>query len=223
MVFPHHTRATLDVSLNLVTDTALCAPRDLFWVVLQAVRGGVTLVQLREKQANTRDFVQLGRKLKSALNPFSVPLLINDRVDVALACGADGVHLGQTDLHYNDARKILGPQSYIGVSIETEAQAKEAQGWDVDYIAVSPVFSTQTKVDTVAPWGLQRLAQLAQGARHPVVAIGGIDSKNAQSIFRAGAKGVAVVSAICAASDPKAAARAIQLQKESFHEHFTAR
>lgn len=201
----------VDIRLYLVTDSQLSRPSSIEKTVAAAVAGGVTCVQLREKQTATRDFIDLARRLLDLLKPADVPLIINDRVDVVLASGADGVHLGQKDMPFPEARRILGPEAQIGLSVETFDQALEAESWDVDYIAASPVFPTPTKKDTARPWGLDGLRLLRKQTKHRIVAIGGIDANNAGSVLEAGADGIAVVSAICAASDPEHAAR--QLRK----------
>lgn len=191
--------------LYLVTDRGLSLGRDLLWVVREAVAGGVTIVQLREKDTGTRDFVALGRQLVEELRPLGVPLIINDRVDVALAVGADGVHIGQSDMPYADARRLLGPDKIIGLSVETMDEVKEANSLDVDYIAMSPVYSTATKTDTAPPFGLEGLRQAAALTVHPSVAIGGMNRQTVAGAMACGIDGVAVVSAICSAPDPRAA------------------
>ena len=199
-----------DWSLYLVTDRRLAGERPLEDVVLAAVRGGVTAVQLREKQATTREYVSTARRLKALLAPLGVPLIINDRVDVALAAGADGVHVGQSDMDYKDVRRIAGPDFLVGLSVETMEQAQAAENLDADYLGVSPIFSTPTKTDTGEAWGIEGLTALRARSRHVLVAIGGINSSNAREVIRAGADGIAVVSAICAAPDPEAAARELR-------------
>ncbi|HEU6437133.1 MAG TPA: thiamine phosphate synthase [Nitratidesulfovibrio sp.] len=199
-------RRDADYGVYLVTDRALCRGRALADVVAATVAGGVTVVQLREKHVDTREFVELARALKGLLAPRGVPLLINDRVDVALACRADGVHVGQGDMHPADVRALLGPTALIGLSVETMDQAREAEALDVDYLGVSPVFATPTKTDTAPPWGLDGLARLRAATRCTLVAIGGIGASNAASVLAAGADGLAVVSALCAADDPGRAA-----------------
>jgi thiamine-phosphate pyrophosphorylase len=202
-------RRPRDWSLYLVTDRGLTGSRPLAGVVAAAVRGGVTAVQLREKHCGTREFVELARCLKALLAPCGVPLIVNDRVDVALATDADGVHVGQSDLDCRDARRLLGPDAVVGLSVETMEQAERAAELDVDYLGVSPIFSTPTKTDTAAAWGVAGLAALRQVSKHVLVAIGGINLGNAAEVIGAGAEGIAVVSAICAAPDPEAAARAL--------------
>ena len=193
--------------LYLVTDRGLCGGRPLEKVILQAVKGGVSCVQLREKEVSTRFFVEEAVNIKHIIQPYGVPLIINDRVDVALACGADGVHLGQDDMPYEMARKLMGPKAIIGLSVETWEDVLASQKLDVNYIGVSPVFATPTKVDTKGAWGLEGLRRIKSFSRHLLVAIGGINSSNVREVMDAGADGVAVVSAICASADPETAAR----------------
>ena len=199
------------LGLYLVTDSRFCAGRDLVEVVVEAVRGGVTIVQLREKEADTRRFVGLGRRMKAALVPYGVPLIINDRVDVALACGADGVHLGMSDMAVADARRLLGPDAVIGLSVESLGQLEAwKDNGDVDYFGVSPVFSTPTKTDTAPPFGLEGLRRAAAMTSRPLVAIGGINVGNAAEVVAAGADGLAVVSAVMGAENPRGAAERLK-------------
>jgi len=188
--------------LYFVTDRALCGGRELADVVLQAIRGGAACVQLREKDVSTRFFVEEAQRIKAFLAPFRVPLIVNDRLDVALAAGAEGVHLGQQDMPYPLARKLMGPKAIIGLSVETWEDVERAETLDVDYLGVSPVFATPTKTDTKDPWGLGGLARIKSFSRHPLVGIGGLNATNAEAAVMAGADGVAVVSAICASPDP---------------------
>jgi thiamine-phosphate pyrophosphorylase len=197
----------VNFSLYLVTDSSLSLGRPIASIVEAAARGGVSAVQLREKSCPADTYIGLARDIKKLLAPFGIPLMINDRVDVALAAGADGVHLGQSDMPAADARKMFGPAAIIGLSVETLDQAAAAENLDVDYLGVSPIFRTPTKADTGEPWGLNGLRKLRALSRHRLVAIGGIDSSNAERVLAAGADGLAVVSAICAAANPEAAAR----------------
>jgi len=190
----------------LVTDRSLCLNRSIEDVVLQAVQGGSVFVQLREKDLSTREFVEEAMAVKRLLLPYKVPLIINDRIDVALACGADGVHVGQGDMPYAIARKLMGPKAIVGLSVETWQDVEESQALDVDYIGVSPVFATPTKTDTKEPWGLDGLRKIRAFSRHPLVAIGGINESNARAVVEAGARCLAVVSAVCSADDPAQAA-----------------
>ncbi len=189
----------------LVTDRTLCGARGVAEVVAQAARGGACCVQLREKTAATRHFIDAAEKMRTRLAPHRIPLIINDRVDVALAVGADGVHVGQSDMRPETARRLLGPDAIIGLSVETWKDVVAAQQLDVNYLGISPVYATPTKTDTKEPWGLEGVARIRGFSRHPLVAIGGLDASNAADVVRAGADCIAVVSAICAAPDPFAA------------------
>jgi len=191
--------------IYLVTDRGLCRGRRLPDVVAQAVKGGAACVQLREKEMPTRAFLEEALAVKSILVPHRIPLMINDRIDVALACGADGVHIGQEDMPYETARRLLGPKAIIGLSVETWEDVEAAQKLEVNYIGLSPVFATPTKTDTKEPWGLEGLRQIKAFCRHPLVAIGGINEANAREVTEAGADCLAVVSAICSADDPAGA------------------
>jgi thiamine-phosphate pyrophosphorylase len=201
--------------LYLVTDRGLCGQRSLEDVVRLAVQGGVACVQLREKQISTRKFIEEARSIKKLLEPYKIPLIINDRIDIALACGADGVHIGQDDMPYAEARSLMGKKAIIGLSVETLEDVEESRKLDVDYIGVSPVFATPTKTDTKGAWGLTGLAKIKTISNHSIVAIGGINESNAADVVKAGAECLAVVSAICAAPDPEAAARKLKSIFES--------
>jgi thiamine-phosphate pyrophosphorylase len=170
----------------------------------------VTLVQLREKHTSGREFFELAVALKKLLLPKDVPLIINDRIDIALAAKADGIHIGQSDIPYDKAREILGAEAIIGLSIDTDEQLREADASDVDYLGLGPVFATKTKPDHSAPLGLDGFATRRALTRHPTVAIGSVTAKHASALRNAGADGVAVVSAICAAENPMEAARRIR-------------
>ena len=196
--------------LYLITDSGLAGGRPIESVVEAAVRGGVTAVQLREKNCCTRDFVELGRALSRFLAPLDVPLIVNDRLDVALAIGAAGVHIGQRDMDYETARRLLGPDAIVGLSVETVEQAGAAESLDADYLGVGPIFPTATKTDAAPALGLEGLAQVRALSHHAIVAIGGIGLGNVQRTIQSGADGVAIVSAICAAGDPERAARELR-------------
>jgi len=200
-------RQQADLSLYLVTDRRLSLGRSLEEVVNEAIRGGVTIVQLREKEASSREFYELAIQLKKLLTPRQVPLIINDRIDIALACDADGLHIGQEDIPYPVARQLMGGEKLIGLSVENRADVEQANQWDVDYIGLSPVFTTDTKTDTAPALGLEGVRELTHLSVHPAVGIGGIHPSNTGEIIRAGADGVAVVSAIMSASSPREAAK----------------
>jgi thiamine-phosphate pyrophosphorylase len=215
----------LDLSVYLVTDTALCGARGVVDTVSAAVAGGVTVVQLRDPNASARELVELGVRLREALSGHGIPLLVDDRADVARAVGADGVHVGQADLPASAARDIVGPDAYVGLSIHDVADLYEGDGGGpddqgdpatlrlrdelaaVDYLGVGPVFAQRTKPDAGTPIGLRGLAEVCAAAPRPCVAIGGIDVSTAGAVRAAGAAGIAVVSAICGQPDPMMAAR----------------
>lgn len=201
-----------DYSLYLVTDRRLSLGRSTVEVVAAAVSGGVTCVQLREKHCSTREFLEEARRVRELLVGTGVPLIINDRLDVALAVAADGVHLGQNDLPVADARRLVGERLVIGVSAESVADAIRAEAEGADYIGVSPVFTTPTKMDTAPPLGLEGLREIRRAVSLPLVAIGSIRHDNAAEVLRAGADGLAVVSAIVSAPCPRTAAAALRQQ-----------
>ena len=202
----------IDYSLYLVTDRALARGRASVEIVREAVAGGATCVQLREKNCGTREFLEEARAFPAALRGTGVPLVVNDRVDVALAVDADGVHLGQQDMALADARRLGPPGWNIGVSAECVEDAIRAEREGADYIGVSQVFATPTKTDAALPLGLEGLRQMRAAVKIPLVAIGGIHAGNAREVIRAGADGLAVVSAIVSADSPREAAR--QLRRE---------
>jgi thiamine-phosphate pyrophosphorylase len=201
-----------DLSLYLVTDRSLSKGRDIEWIVEESVEGGVTMVQLREKDCSTREFIELAIRLKQKLKTYHVPLIINDRLDVVLASDADGLHIGQNDMPYAIARQLLGNKKIIGLSVENMEQARQANLLDVDYIGISPVFDTTTKTDIATPFGLEGIQKVMSFTKHSAVAIGGIHLLNAADVMRSGANGVAVVSAICSAANPQQAARQLKEQ-----------
>ncbi|MGR5061519.1 thiamine phosphate synthase [Photobacterium sp. DNB22_13_2] len=193
-----------DYRLYLVTDEHQDL-KQLEFVIKEAISGGVTMVQLREKHGDIRAFIQRARSIKTLLQQAGIPLIINDRVDVALAVDADGVHLGQSDMPAEIARRLIGDEKILGLSVENEQQLESAQKLPVDYLGLSAIFSTPTKTDTVYAWGIDGLAKAAQFSQLPLVAIGGINQKNIRSVIEAGADGIALVSAICHADSPKEA------------------
>lgn len=201
-------RAGYDPSLYLVTDTAMCAARGVVATVRAAVAGGVGMVQLRDPSASNAEFAQLGRALLDALRGTGVPLVVNDRVPVAAAIGADGAHVGQGDLDVAAARALLGPDVVLGLSVETPGQVRAALrgGADIDYLGAGPVWAQSTKPDAVVPCGPEVLGDIVAASPWPCVAIGGIDVARVAEVRASGVAGIAVVSAICAAPDPQAAA-----------------
>ena len=197
------------IKLYLVTDQAACLGRDFFWVVEEAVKGGVTMVQLREKSLPTRAFIDRAKRLKDLLKLYNVPLIINDRVDIALAVDADGVHVGQSDMHYDTLKNLLPKGKIIGISAEKQENVFEAESWDISYLAVSPLYATPSKTDTEKPWETEGLNWVRNNSRHPLVVIGGLNITNSNEAIQNGANGIAVISAICSAKSPREAARLI--------------
>uniref|UniRef100_A0A7C4VS06 Thiamine-phosphate synthase n=1 Tax=Desulfatirhabdium butyrativorans TaxID=340467 RepID=A0A7C4VS06_9BACT len=192
--------------IYLVTDRKACLWKSVEEVVFEAVEGGVSVVQLREKSLDTQTFVETAIRLRKRLHAKGVALIINDRIDVALAAKADGVHIGQSDMPYKLARKLLGKEAVIGLSVESEEQLIAAEALDVDYLGVSAIFPTPTKTDIKRQWGIDGLRRARQLSRHRLVAIGGIHTENAAAVFQAGADAIAVVSAVCSAREPRQAA-----------------
>jgi len=196
----------IDYTLYLVTDAALAAPRNIREIVRAAVAGGVTCVQLREKRRSTRECIVEALALQEFLKPLSIPLIINDRADIALAVRADGLHLGQTDMPIDMARRIVGASMIIGVSAESVEDAVRAERAGADYISVSPIFATPTKTDTAAPLGIEGLKAIRSRVATPLIGIGGLNRRNIATVIQNGADGVAVVSTVVCAEDPGQAA-----------------
>ena len=193
----------IDLSLYLVTDNSENEEKFLK-TIEEAILGGVSVVQIREKTAETLEFYNLAIKVKEITTKYNVPLIINDRVDVALAIDADGVHVGQSDMPCNITRKLIGENKILGVSAATIGEAKKAENDGADYIGTGAVFPTTTKDD--APHVTKKdLSDIANSINIPVVAIGGITIDNANELKNTGISGLSVVSAIMSANDPKKA------------------
>jgi thiamine-phosphate pyrophosphorylase len=205
----------LDLRLNAIVDPERTGEHDLLVLAGLCAEGGATLVQLRDKTGDTRVRVAQARLIKTVLEPYAIPLVINDRVDVALAARADGVHIGPDDMAPEDARALLGPNAIIGISVKSIAAAEAAPLALIDYIGVGGVYATLSKDQKDPPFGPEGLARIAAVLRRrapkiPVVGIAGIDAGNAAAVIAAGADGVAVISALSLAPDPAAAARALR-------------
>ncbi len=198
---------TFDLTLYLVIGPDDVPGREVEAVAAAAVAGGVTLVQLRDKTAPDAEMAALARRLQEVLTPQRVPLVINDRIEVARAVGAAGVHLGVDDRPAAEARQALGPEAIIGVSAGTFEEADLVDPAVVDYVGTGAVYATSTKADAGAAIGLEGLAALRRRLALPMVAIGGIGLSTAAAVAATGVEGIAVVSAICGAADPEAAAR----------------
>lgn len=195
--------------LCLVTDRTLARGRSLEDIVTAAVRGGATMVQLREKDAGAREFVERARALRSMLAEAGVAFVINDRVDIALAVDADGVHVGQSDMPVEDVRRLMGPDAIVGLSIANAEEMRRDGVGIADYLGVGPIFAQATKADAAPPLGIAGLRRLRAMTAKPIMAIGGLTCENAADVLAAGADGLAVVSAIVAADDPMTATRRI--------------
>lgn len=206
----------LDLRLYVVTDTAMTAQHGLIGTIRAAVAGGATVVQLRDPDAGDDEFVALGRLVRVCLQDTGVPLIVNDRVHLVGEIGADGAHVGQADLDPLAAREQLGHSPYLGLSCTTAEEVQAAVALPpgtVDYLGLGPVRATATKPDHAVPLGVDRvcgLADLAAGADLPSVAIGGIDVDVATRLRDSALSGIAVVSAVCAAPDPRAASQELR-------------
>ncbi|WP_075880600.1 thiamine phosphate synthase [Vreelandella massiliensis] len=210
----------LDLSVYLVTDPDLCQPYGLERTVKEAVEGGVSIVQLRDKHASKEAMVEQAKRLKALLAPSGVPLIINDRLGVALASGADGLHVGQGDASVAEAREALGPDAIIGLSINTLAQLNDAPVERLDYVGLGPVFATASKQDHAQPLGFAGLAALVEASAIPSVAIGGLKTRHVEAVKQSGANGMAVISAICGQASPRAAAQDIAARwRDAFVTH----
>jgi thiamine-phosphate pyrophosphorylase len=208
-------RPRLDLRLYGVLDPARSRGRDPVALAVAAAKGGITLLQLRDKASGTRDLVALAAALRGALEPHGVPLLVNDRVDVALAAGAKGVHVGRTDMAPEDARRLLGPEALIGITVHHAHEAATVPPGIADYAGLGPVYATASKDPGDPPLGPDGLARLIQGVRQhlsglPVCGIAGITCENAAAVIAAGADGVAVISDIFMADDVEASARRLR-------------
>ncbi|MFT7071541.1 thiamine phosphate synthase [Patiriisocius sp. Uisw_017] len=194
----------VDYALMYVTDDSITDDTAFFKILEDALKGGTSIIQLREKSCNTLSFYNRALKTKYLCRAYGVPLIINDRIDIALAVDAAGVHIGQTDMPYSKARALLGATKIIGLSISNTEQAIGAENLKVDYIGISPIFNTSTKKSDLAPsLGIEGLKMIRPLFSKPIVCIGGIQKKNVADIIKNGANGVAVISAISKAEYPE--------------------
>ena len=193
----HIDKQHIDYTLYLVTDRSVMSAKSLEQAVEQAIQGGCTVVQLREKHASSREFFETAQRVKQITDSYHIPLIINDRTDICLAVNAAGIHVGQQDLPAKVVRSIVGPDKIIGVSAATLYEAMQAEQDGADYLGVGAMFATSTKTNT-RPVTVEQLAQIKQSVQIPVVAIGGIQSSNAATLTKTGIDGIAVVSAILA-------------------------
>jgi thiamine-phosphate pyrophosphorylase len=206
---------TVDVRLNAIVDPERANGRSLVELARLVVAGGATLIQLRDKHGATRQMIESARAIKAALAGTGVPLVVNDRVDVALVAGADGVHVGQEDMRVEDVRHLLGPKAIIGLSIKSVALANAAPIDQLDYVGIGGVYATTSKDNPDPPIGTAGLRDIvaafrARGRALPACGIAGIDARNAAAVIAAGVDGVAVISALSMQPDPQAAARELR-------------
>jgi thiamine-phosphate pyrophosphorylase len=199
----------IDYSLYLVTDRSTLHGKDLYKAVEDAIKGGVTLVQLREKNISSLEFYNTAVKMKKLVNSYGIPLIINDRLDVALAANADGLHIGQVDLPLGITRKLLGPNKILGYSVANVEQAIFGQSMGADYLGAGTVFPTLSKSDTGEAIGLEELRIIKKMVSIPVVGIGGIGMSNLKEVKQTGIDGVSIISAILGSEDIQAASRSL--------------
>ncbi len=193
----------MDLSLYILTDKDLSMGRSDEEVVSEAISGGATIIQYRHKAGGARQMMDEAIRLRDVCRESSVPFIVNDRLDVALASEADGVHLGQDDLDAASARKIAGPGFIIGASVRTPEECVRAEDSGADYLAANGIFFTSTKTDFGEPLGIEGLRELCGTTKLPIVAIGGINSRNAADVIKAGADGIAVISYVVSHEDIK--------------------
>lgn len=191
----------------MIADTEFASGRDILAIIEEAVEEGVKLIQLRAKNLTSKDFLDLALIISETLKPKNIPLIINDRVDITLSCRAAGVHLGQQDLPIRYARKILGENKLIGISVNTVEEAMDAEASGADYLGVGPVFQTSTKKDISPLLGVEGLKAIKDQVKIPILAIGGINAENAGDVMDSGADGIAVISAILLEKDIRKATR----------------
>lgn len=202
---PAQDRMNIDLSLYLVLDPYLCSRYSMLKTTVAAIKGGASVVQLRDKTVGTAGLVDTGRALKAAMAGSGVPLIVNNDLEAALALNADGLHVGQGDIDTHEARQRLGVSKILGLSVEDEAAVKAVDPAVVDYVGIGPVFATSTKPDHKSPIGLDGLARLVSMSPVPTVAIGGLKVAHIPALKVGGAAGMAVVSAVCGQLDPQEA------------------
>ena len=196
--------AKFDYGLMYVTDDSIREDNLFLSIIEAALKGGANSIQLREKSGSTLSFFNRAVKVKKLCRHYNIPLIINDRLDIALAVNAEGLHIGQKDIPYTIARKILGKNKIIGLSVSNINEAIEANKTDVDYIGLSPVFSTTTKTsDLATPLGVEGVIRIKKITKKPIICIGGINANNTSDLILNGADGIAVVSSISKAEDPE--------------------
>ena len=208
--------------LMLVTNRQHTPINDYLAFIEVCANAGVTSVQLREKNQTPEALLEFGEKLKHILDPLSIPLIVNDDVELAFKLDASGVHLGQTDGNPERARALLGPDKIIGVSIDTEDNLLSANQLPIDYVGIGAIFPTNNKNNVATIWGTQRLSQLSSQSKHPIIGIGGINESNAAEVLIAGACGIAIIGALHDANDPKLTTQNLRHIIDNRGKHYVA-
>ncbi len=209
-------KSNVDYSIYVITDPFVARIKIMSELASKAIEGGATCIQYRDKRGlSTRSKIEEAKAIQAVTKARGIPLIINDRLDIALAVGADGLHLGQDDLPIEIARKHLGDEAIIGVSVRNREDSQKAIEQGADYLAVSGLFPSTTKLDTGIPLGIEVLKDIAKNSPIPVLGIGGINTRNAGSVIQAGAKGIAVISSVVSSKDPAAAVRSLKLAIQS--------
>ena len=196
--------------LHVITDTSLQTRFTHPQLAELAIQGGADTIQFRQKQGTTRELVDIAQQMRGICTKLSVPLIVNDRADIVLAVGADGTHFGQDDMPVAIGRRILSTETIIGASARTEKKILDAISQGADYIGYGPIYQTSSKADAENPKGLERLHRMCEIAACPVIAVGGITLETVADVIRAGAHGIAVISAVCRQEDPFEATRALR-------------
>lgn len=200
----------MNIELYVITDETIAGGRSHAEIARQALRGGADVIQLRDKSRSCAELKSIGLQIAAIIRKAGAIFIVNDRLDVAIACGADGVHLGQDDMQLSTARQIAPPGFIIGVSVGTVEEAQDAEREGADYLALSPVFATASKEDAGCGHGLERLREIRRAVSLPLVAIGGINRHNVRDVIAAGADGIAVISAVVASKDITVAAQELK-------------
>lgn len=200
-------KSNVDYSLYLITDRNILKGRDLFQAVEEAILGGVTLVQLREKEVSSLEFYNIALKMKQLTAKYGIPLIINDRLDIMLAVDADGLHIGQQDMPISVARKLIGHEKILGYSVSNVKEAKQGEALSADYLGAGSVYPTGSKSDAGEPIGLDELKKIKESVKIPVVGIGGINETNILEVKQTGVDGISVISAILGKKDVKSISR----------------
>ena len=209
---------SFDLSLYLILDRSLCRSNDndIIQTAISAISGGVSMIQLRDKESDTQNMIELGHKLMNVIHSTGIPLIVNDNIQVALAINADGLHIGQYDIIPQTARKLLGKNRILGLSINNEKHLNNIDNTIIDYIGVGPIFDTKTKHDYNSTLGIEGLSRIISISKIPSVAIGGLKKEHVYSILYTGVNGIAFGGAICKSNTPKLSTQKIIQEIFSF-------